>query len=250
MGISYFQRMITKIFIDNNALSDFLAEQMIELIQRKPNALICFASGNSPRNTAAHFVQKVKDRNIDVSSFFFIGLDEWVGVPPTLSGSCHNDFKNWLFEPLGITDAQIHLFDGMSSNLDEECKLMDAFIQKHDSIDMMVVGIGMNGHIGFNEPGSNFEAKSHVVPLDEITATVGQKYFEQPMKLEFGITLGFQHLLSAKEVYLIANGDAKAEVIKKAVEGEVTTIFPASVMQLHHNGFILVDEAAASLLAH
>ena len=94
--------MITKIFIDNDALSDYLAEQMIDLILAKPDALICFASGNSPRNTAACFVQKVKDRNIDVSSFFFIGLDEWVGVPPALSGSCHNDFNHWLFEPLGI----------------------------------------------------------------------------------------------------------------------------------------------------
>lgn len=240
--------MITKIFIDNDALSDYLAEQMIDLILAKPDALICFASGNSPRNTAACFVQKVKDRNIDVSSFFFIGLDEWVGVPPALSGSCHNDFNNWLFEPLGIKHTQYHLFDGMSSNLDEECRLMDTFIQAHGGIDMMVVGIGMNGHIGFNEPGSNFEAKSHVVPLDEITATVGQKYFAQPMKLNLGITLGFQHLLAAKQVYLIANGSAKAEVIKKAVEEDVTSAFPASVMQLHPNGFILVDEAAASLL--
>lgn len=240
--------MELKIFLDNELLSDYLAEQMIDLILAKPDALICFASGNSPRNTAACFVQKVKDRNIDVSSFFFIGLDEWVGVPPTLSGSCHNDFNNWLFEPLGIKNTQYHLFDGMSSNLDEECRLMDAFIQAHDGIDMMVVGIGMNGHIGFNEPGSNFEAKSHVVPLDEITATVGQKYFAQPMKLEHGITLGFQHLLAAKQVYLIANGTAKAEVIQKAVEGEVTTVFPASVMQLHKNGYILVDKAAASLL--
>ena len=240
--------MITKIFIDNDALSDYLAEQMIDLILAKPDALICFASGNSPRNTAACFVQKVKDRNIDVSSFFFIGLDEWVGVPSALSGSCHNDFSNWFFEPLGIKNKQYHLFDGMSSNLDEECRLMDTFIQAHGGIDMMVVGIGMNGHIGFNEPGSNFEAKSHVVPLDEITATVGQKYFAQSMKLEHGITLGFQHLLAAKQVYLIANGTAKAEVIKKAVEGDVTSAFPASVMQLHPNGFILVDEAAASLL--
>ena len=240
--------MEVKIFLDNQLLSDYLAEQMIELILSKPNALICFASGNSPRNTASCFVQKVKDRNIDVSSFSFIGLDEWVGVPPTLSGSCHNDFNNWLFEPLGIKKTQYHLFDGMSSNLDEECRLMDAFIQAHDGIDMMVVGIGLNGHIGFNEPGSSFDHKSHVVPLDEITATVGQKYFAQPMKLEHGITLGFQHLLAAKKVYLIANGTAKAEVIEKAVEGDVTSSFPASVMQLHPNGFILVDEAAASLL--
>ncbi|MEY4628654.1 MAG: hypothetical protein RLZZ595_980 [Bacteroidota bacterium] len=248
MGISYFQWMVTKIFIDNAALSDYLAEQMIELIVGKPNALICFASGNSPRNTAACFVQKVKERKVDLSAFHFIGLDEWVGVPASMHGSCHNDFKNWLFEPLGIQDTQYHLFNGMSSNLEEECSKMDAYIEAQGGIDLMVVGIGMNGHIGFNEPGSNFDAKSHVVPLDEITASVGQKYFQQAMTLESGITLGFHHLLATKKVYLIANGKAKAEVIQKAVEGEVTTAFPASVMQLHKNGSILVDEEAASML--
>jgi galactosamine-6-phosphate isomerase len=153
-------------------------------------------------------------------------------------------------DPLQIEDSRYHLFNGMSSNLDEECSKMDKYIEEHGGIDMMVVGIGMNGHIGFNEPGSNFDAKSHVVPLDEITSSVGQKYFSQPMKLEYGITLGFHHLLSTKKVYLIANGAAKAEVIQKAVEGEVTTAFPASVMQLHKTGYILVDEAAASLLTH
>ena len=136
----------------------------------------------------------------------------------------------------------------MAANLDEECIRMDEYIAAQGGIDMMVVGIGMNGHIGFNEPGSSFDVKSHVVPLDEITSSVGQKYFEQSMKLSYGITLGFQHLLSTKKVFLIANGEAKAGVIQKAVEGEVTTAFPASVMQMHENGFVLVDEAAASLL--
>ncbi len=240
--------MATKIFTDNNALSDYLAEQMVELILRKPNALICFASGNSPKTTAAFFVQKVKEREIDLSRFRFIGLDEWVGVPADVAGSCHHDFKNWFFDPLGIKETQFHLFNGMSSNLDEECIKMDQHIEAHGGIDLMVVGIGMNGHIGFNEPGSNFDAKSHVVLLDEITSSVGQKYFAKPMSLKHGITLGFHHLLSTKEVYLIANGNAKAEVIQKAVEGEITTSFPASVMQMHKNGAILVDEAAASKL--
>jgi galactosamine-6-phosphate isomerase len=240
--------MVTKIFTDNDALSDYLAEQMIELILEKPTALICFASGNSPRNTAACFVQKVQERKVDLSRFHFIGLDEWVGVPSAVKGSCQNDFRTWLFDPLGIKESQYHLFDGMAANLDEECIRMDEYISAQGGIDMMVVGIGMNGHIGFNEPGSSFDVKSHVVPLDEITSSVGQKYFEQSMKLSYGITLGFQHLLSTKKVFLIANGEAKAGVIQKAVEGEVTPAFPASVMQMHEHGFVLVDEAAASLL--
>jgi glucosamine-6-phosphate isomerase len=241
--------MTTKIFPDNDALSAYMAEQMIDLILSKPDALICFASGNSPRNTAALFVQKVRDRNIDVSKFHFIGLDEWVGVPASMKGSCQHDFKSWFFDPLGIQDSHYHLFNGMSSDLKEECIKMDKYIEEKGGIDLMVVGIGMNGHIGFNEPGVSFDAQSHVVPLDEITATVGQQYFEQPMELKYGITLGFQHLLQSQKVYLLANGSKKAEVVKRAIEGNVEISFPASIMQQHANGFILVDEAAAALIA-
>jgi glucosamine-6-phosphate isomerase len=240
--------MQTKLFSTNDELSNYLAEIMISLIVDKPNALICFASGNSPKKTAEFFVEKVKERNIDCSLFKFIGLDEWVGLSSDVKGSCHNDFKNWLFIPLGIMDSQYHVFDGTSENLQAECSKMDDYIAAQGGIDLMVVGIGMNGHIGFNEPGVDFNLKSHVIALDPITASVGQQYFETPMQLDHGITLGFQHLLAARSVYLIANGSAKADVIKMAVEGEVSSSFPASVMQLHPQGFVLVDESAGAKL--
>ena len=170
-------------------------------------------------------------------------------VASTTKGSCHHDFKEWIFDPLGIKANQYHVFDGTTSDLVKACVDMDEFIALHGGIDLMIVGIGMNGHIGFNEPGVDFNQLSHVVPLDEITATVGQQYFEQTMELKYGITLGFQHLLQSKKVFLLANSSKKAEVVKRAIEGEVSTSFPASIMQQHENGFILVDEAAAALLA-
>ena len=113
----------------------------------------------------------------------------------------------------------------------------------------MVVGIGMNGHIGFNEPGSSFDNLSHVIELDEVTRSVGQKYFNEPVELSKGITIGFKQLLNAKKVFLMANGSKKAEVIKKTVQGPITENFPASIMQRHENGFVLVDDEAASLLS-
>ena len=113
----------------------------------------------------------------------------------------------------------------------------------------MLVGIGMNGHIGFNEPGASFNNLSHVIDLDEITKSVGQKYFKEKMELGKGITIGFKHLLDCRKVYLMANGTKKAEVIKKTVEGPVTEDFPASIMQKHDNGFVIVDDEAASLLS-
>jgi glucosamine-6-phosphate isomerase len=240
--------MTTKIFLDNEELSDFMADQLVNQLMEKPTSLICFASGNSPKRAAALFVEKVIEKNIDTTQFKFVGLDEWVGVASTTKGSCHNDFKEWIFDPLGIQANQYHVFDGTTSDLAKACREMDEFIAQNGGIDLMIVGIGMNGHIGFNEPGVDFNQLSHVVPLDEITARVGQQYFEQPMELKYGITLGFQHLLQSQKVYLLANSSKKAEVVKRAIEGEVDSSFPASIMQEHTNGFILIDEAAASLL--
>ena len=237
-------------FSDYEALSNHVAEALIATLQENPSAVICMPTGNSPRRTFELFVSKVKERSIDLSNFFFIGLDEWVGVPSELRGSCAYEFRSLLFEPLGIEDHQFHLFDGTSLDLEGECEMMDAVIQEHGGIDFMVVGIGMNGHIGFNEPGVEFDRYAHIVPLDETTITVGQQYFDQPMKLEYGITLGFNHLLNAQTVYLIANGQKKADVVKRAAEGPVDSSFPASIMQRHMNGVIAVDAEAASGLSN
>lgn len=126
---------------------------------------------------------------------------------------------------------------------------MDQVIAVKGGIDLMIVGIGMNGHIGFNEPGVDFALKSHVIDLDKTTVTVGQKYFKEDVVLKQGITLGLAHLMACKQVFLVANGEKKAGVIKKAVEGEITNQFPATIMQTHENGFIIIDKDAAIQLS-
>ena len=240
--------MKVHIFKDYASLSAFAAGEMIRLIKEKPNAVICLASGDSPKLTCELFTQKVKEEKVDISKFFFIGLDEWVGLAPNVRGSCHNDFKKRIFEPLGISPAHYHLFNGLAHDLKNECDKMDKIISDKGGIDLMIAGIGMNGHIGFNEPGTSFNNLSHVIELDEITKSVGKKYFTEPVELSKGITIGFGHLLNTKRVFLVANGSGKAEVIKKTVEGPVSDSFPASIMQQHSNGFILVDEEAGSFL--
>jgi galactosamine-6-phosphate isomerase len=241
--------MLVKIFNDYKSLSEYAAAEWATLIQQKPNAVVCVASGDSPKLTCELFCTIVKEKSIDVSNSFFVGLDEWVGLPPHTFGSCYNDFQKRLIKPLGMSAAQYHLFDAMSNNLESECKKMDEVIASKGGIDLMIVGIGMNGHIGFNEPGVDFNLLSHVINLDETTVSVGQKYFTEQVTLEKGITLGFAHLLQAKQVFLLANGERKAAVIKKAVEEGVTNLFPASIMQQHENGFVLIDKEAASGLS-
>jgi galactosamine-6-phosphate isomerase len=240
--------MNIKIYNDYEALSAATANAMIDLIKKKPSAVICIASGDSPKLACELFCKKAKEENINVTQFFFVGLDEWVGLSPDTFGSCHNDFQKRLIQPLGLAASQYHLFDGLAPDLESECKKMDAVIKDKGGIDLMIAGIGMNGHIGFNEPGVDFNLSSHVINLDETTVSVGQKYFKEKVVLQQGITLGLAHLLNAKTVFLLANGERKATVIKKAAEGAVTNSFPASIMQQHANGFIMVDEDAASLL--
>lgn len=240
--------MVTTIFSSYEALSDFTADEWINIIKAYPEATICVASGDSPKLACELFCQKVKAQHIDVSKFFFVGLDEWVGLSPDIFGSCHNDFQKRLIQPLGLAPTQYHLFDALASDLQAECTQMDAVINSRGGIDLMIVGIGMNGHIGFNEPGVDIDLLSHIIELDATTLSVGQKYFKEKTVLKKGITLGLKHLMNAKKVFLLANSERKASVVQKAVEGQINKNFPASIMQQHENGYILVDEAAASLL--
>ena len=198
--------------------------------------------------TAELLVKQLLDEKVDYSRISFFGLDEWVGLPPENEGSCFYFFKTKLFEPLQLPPSQYHLLNAMAEDLDAECKKMDALIDDKGGIDVMLVGIGMNGHIGFNEPGTPFNKFCHIAELDDTTKTVGQKYFKEQTALHQGITIGLGHLMNAKKVFLKADGKRKAEVIQKTVEGDITESFPASIMQQHANGFVIVDEEAASLL--
>lgn len=240
--------MELKIYKDYQHLSEAASDLIIDTIKQNPHAVICLASGDTPRLTCRLFVEKVTDDDVDLSKVTFIGLDEWVGIPLENEGSCHYFFQHELFEQLTLQHSQIHLFDALSNDLANECARMDKIIHEKGGIDLMVVGIGMNGHIGFNEPGLSFDNYSHVIDLDETTVSVGQKYFSAAAILHKGITIGLKHLTESREVILLANGAKKAEVIKSTVEGEVTNAFPASIMQTHANGLVMVDEEAAGLL--
>ncbi len=240
--------MQLKIFKDYNHLSEGVANEIIELVNNKPEAVVCMASGDTPRQACKLLAEKAKSQNTDLTRMTFLGLDEWVGISPENEGSCTYFFQTLIFNTLNLSPEQTHLFDPLSTNYETECQNMDNIIFEKGGIDLMIVGIGINGHIGFNEPGVSFDNYSHVILLDDTTITVGQKYFKTPVALQKGITIGLKHLLESRKVLLIANGTKKAHVINKTVNGEITNDFPASIMQLHPNGFIMMDEEAATQL--
>ena len=238
--------MQVNIYEDYETLSNHAAREIVRLIKEKDDAVLCLAAGNTPQRTYELLSQMVMTEKVDVSRCTFVGLDEWLGIPPENEGSCHYFLQQFVFKPLNILSGRIHLFDALSGDPELECKKMNEIVSRKGAIDLMMVGIGMNGHIGFNEPGRSFSRYAHVVDLDENTKAVGQKYFKEHTLLTKGITLGLQHLLEARKAILIANGINKASIIKKALEENITPQVPASIMQKHGNGVVMIDEEAAS----
>jgi glucosamine-6-phosphate isomerase len=239
--------MNVKILDTAESLADAAAAVIFKLITNKSNALLALATGHSPTSTYERLVHLIRESNLDVSNLKFVALDEWVGISPTTEGSCAAYLHKYLFEPLGISPQYIRLFDALNPAIDEECDKTEAFIQANGGIDLITLGVGMNGHLGFNEPGSEV-SYSHVVALDETTRTVGKKYFRDAVAIEKGITLGLKSILAARTVLLMANGRHKAEIVKKVVENTPTPAIPATILHNHPDCTFFLDDEAAALL--
>ncbi len=232
------QKLVYKTY---EQLSEAVAYKMVKLIIKKPNAVFCLASGSSPQLAYQYFTEKLINKKINYSNCTFIALDEWVGIPPTDSGSCHYFLQENIVKPLNIASDKIHYFDGLSKNLELECIKIDTIIEQNNGLDIIIVGIGLNGHIGFNEPGVSPDKKCHVIDLEDITINVGQKYFDQPTQLSQGITIGLQHFMEANEAILIANGLKKAEIIFKTLNAEINMQIPSTIIRKHRNASVMID---------
>jgi glucosamine-6-phosphate isomerase len=237
-----------KIFSSYEELSDKASDAILACIRQKPGALLCFAAGDTPKLTLEMAVEKIRTQNIPTTSLTFVGLDEWVGIAPENEGSCQYFFRKYWTEALGLKDDQFHFFNALSADLIAECSSMDAFIRERGGIDFVLVGLGMNGHIGFNEPGTAWSLFAHVANLDQVTQQVGQKYFREETNVAKGISLGFGWLQSARRLMLLANGAKKASIVKEMLEGPVSTQVPASILQTLSDAEILLDQESSSLI--
>jgi len=221
---------------------------IIEQIKQNPASLICLTSGDTPAGIYKLLVQYAKEGKVDFSNCYFVGLDEWVGMDKNDAGSCTNFLYESFFTPANIDPSRMMVFDAKAADLDASCAAMDSFIKQHGPLAIMLVGVGMNGHIGLNEPGADFNAYAHHSPLDPITVSVGQKYFAHETALTEGITLGLKHLQEAGIPMLLASGSKKAPIVAKALKGEVTRQVPASIFQTLDHAYVMLDEDAAAML--
>jgi len=237
--------MTFQTFPDYTALSDHTARHLAALLKRKPDALVCVASGDTPLGAYKAFVQLAQAGEVDTSRVTFVGLDEWLGMGPEDEGSCTWYLFRDLFGPLQLRPEQIVLLDAQAEDPAAACDRVNQYIAARGGLDLIIVGVGLNGHIAMNEPGTSFDTYAHVSDLHETTITVGQKYFNRPTPLRQGLTIGLRHVAEAGEAILLASGAKKAPVLKTALNGPVTEEFPASLFQRLEQGYVWADEAAA-----
>lgn len=236
-----------KKFQNDETLAKAVSDQIESLLQKKTDALICIAGGETPLKTMAELVRRNKKGKIDFSKAYFVGLDEWVGLGRETKGSCRQTLYDYFYDQLdNVQPDHICFFDGKASDLDNECKRIDTFIEERGGIDFILLGIGMNGHIGFNEPGVPVDVNAHVVDLDDVTKKVMSKYFDQDLPLTNGISLGMKQIEQAKEIVVAATGAKKAEIIERTIQSEPTTKIPATLLKnAPHTQFFVDQEAGA-----
>jgi galactosamine-6-phosphate isomerase len=237
--------MTLRTFPDYAALSAHAAQHIAQLVRRKPNAVLCMASGDTPRGTYQLLAEQVQAGELDLSQCQFIGLDEWVGFGPDDVGSCAYFLYRDLFTPAQIKAQQITYFDAKADDLQAECRRVDTVISQFGGLDLMLVGVGVNGHLALNEPGTPFGLGCHVVKLSESTIEVGQKYFTNETPLSRGITLGLRHLTEARDVVMMASGPRKAPIVREALYGPITEQCPASILQTQPTAQVWLDAEAA-----
>lgn len=202
--------------------------------------------GLATGSTPLAFYDEIRKSDLDFSDMTSVNLDEYVGLAADNDQSYHHFMQENLFRAKSFKES--FLPNGLASDLQEETRRYDQVIAEHP-IDFQILGIGHNGHIGFNEPGTSFDVTTHVVNLAEDTIKANSRFFDSIDDVpKQAISMGIQSIMQSKMIVLMAYGQGKADAIKQMIEGPVTEDLPASVLQKHPNIVVIVDEAAASAL--
>ncbi len=221
------------------------AEIMQAVVTEKPNAVLGLATGSTPLGLYHNLIDAHQREGIDYSRVTTVNLDEYAGLSADNDQSYAYFMRHNLFDGLGITPAQTNIENGLAEDAALECARYDALLDTTPR-DIQLLGIGSNGHIAFNEPGTPFGSSTHVVDLKESTIRDNARFFasidDVPRR---AFTMGLKHIMQAKRVLILATGAGKADAIFGMVEGEVTESLPASVLQLHPDCTLVLDEAAA-----
>ncbi|MNM20120.1 glucosamine-6-phosphate deaminase [Clostridium intestinale] len=227
-------------------MSKVAAKELAEVISKKPEATLGLATGGTPVGMYKELIDMHKNGELDFSKVTTVNLDEYVGLSGEHDQSYRYFMDSNLFNHVNIRKEYTYVPNGLAEDMLKECVNYDKRIEELGGIDVQVLGIGSNGHIGFNEPSDTLSLGTHVTDLAESTIEANSRYFvskeEVPTK---ALTMGLGAIMKAKKILLMVSGESKAEIMDKVVNGKITTQVPASFLQMHKDVVLIIDEDAA-----
>lgn len=235
---------------DYDEMSKKAANIIAAQILFKPNSNLGLATGSTPEGLYAELVKKYENGELNFENIQSFNLDEYYGLEASHNQSYRFYMNKHLFSKINILTENTHLPNGTNLNSDEECNNYETSITNAGGIDLQLLGLGNNGHIGFNEPSDNFSAKTNCVDLTQSTLEANSRFFDNdiskmPTK---AYTMGIGTIMRAEKILLVVSGEGKAEILNKALFGKITPEVPASILQLHKNVIVVADEAASKYL--
>lgn len=238
------------IVVENyDEMSEKAVEMIEKQIQENEKSILGLATGSTPLGLYKRMIEGTENRGISYQKIQSVNLDEYIGIEPSHTQSYHTFMNENLFSKIDIKRENTHIPNGQASSLDEECIRYDELINHIGPVDVQILGIGENGHIGFNEPGTKESTTTHIVELDTSTRKSNARFFdsieEVPTK---AITMGIQSILKSNEIILLASGENKAEAIKVLMSKTIDEKFPASLLWKHGNATLIVDKEAYKLV--
>lgn len=234
---------------DYKELSRKAANIIAAQIIMKPNCVLGLATGSSPVGTYEELIERHKQGDLDFSTVTSVNLDEYKGLDPENDQSYRYFMNTNLFNHVNIDKAHTFVPNGLEPDSDKACKEYDAIVKSVGGIDLQLLGLGHNGHIGFNEPADTFTLGTNCVDLAPSTIDANKRFFESEADVpRQAYTMGIGTIMGAKKIVVVVSGADKAEILNKVVNGPITPQVPASILQLHPDVTIVCDAAAASLL--
>jgi glucosamine-6-phosphate deaminase len=234
---------------DPDAAAAVGARIVEDLIRKKPGAVLGLATGGTPLGLYRELIRMHRAGGLDFSKVTTFNLDEYVGLPPEHPASYRRFMQQSFFEHVNIDPARIHIPDGMTPDIPAFCRQYEGAIRDAGGIDLQVLGIGQDGHIGFNEPTSSLASRTRIKTLTENTLAANQRFFSPGEGVPHHvITMGVGTIMEARTCLLLAFGAVKAEAVAAMVEGPITAMCPASILQMHPQAVAIIDEPAARLL--